>query len=939
MSQAGAAYRFYPWLRRGVAAQLRRDFATAGSRATLPVAVTFNSNQAQSASTTLELVGPGDVVQFDPRAIARTWPPANALVAETNYFPMVELDQVDLPWRYTPRADDPEGRVSPWLCLLVFTEAELGPFLPARAERPLESVTIKPGTPMPPPAQTWAWCHVQVSGDDDLSLEKVVTQQPERCLARLMCPRRLTARATYWAVVVPTFEVGRRAGLRLPLGETAAALAPAWTTTTLGAALELPVYYRWRFTTGAGGDFEALAQALTPAPFPTAASTRALDASRPGGGLPAASAEPMALGGALRAPQAAATAAPVASFQTALTGLLNRPFDALEKGGVTPVVAPPLYGAWHARRARLDTTATPPWFRGLNLDPRTRIAASLGTEVVQQKQHELMASAWAQVDGIREANARLRMAQLARALGERLHRRHIQTAGPEDALVLTAPVLARVRVASRTARDRVNGSPPRFALLSGALRRLARPLGPLGRRQARPDVVLRPAFTRVNTGELDAVLALTPPPVGSAIPTRKWVVNAVRTAFPTASTIVAAPVRSDAVVWDPIDPPEAVITRFNVVPGVDSPSMLAFRTAAATLAGRTVTPGAGGTLQRVDALALKTAVEQATQPRVAFAAAFAARAVQGAGFSWSPPDPLEPVMAHPVFPQPMYKPLAELSPAWMLPGLADLPRDSVTVAETNPAFIEAYLVGLNHEMSRELLWNEYPSDQRGSYFRQFWDPAGLAPAPTPETLKDIHPIHLWPRDSALGTHSPRPAVSGGTHLVVVVRGELLHRYPNTLVYAQRASRTTTGYALATERREPVFAGRLRPDVAFFGFALTSDEARGTATTTSPGWFFVFQEQPGEPRFGLDATGASAPTSLYDLAWTHLVASPDLVDTVQYIDLASPWPATASLETAGGPGWHLTAASADKPYARGADHAVITCQRPVRVALHGAQLLP
>ena len=32
------------------------------------------------------------------------------------------------------------------------------------------------------------------------------------------------------------------------------------------------------------------------------------------------------------------------------------------------------------------------------------------------------------------------------------------------------------------------------------------------------------------------------------------------------------------------------------------------------------------------------------------------------------------------------------------------------------------MVGLNHEFARKLLWREYPTDQRGSYFRQFWDP-------------------------------------------------------------------------------------------------------------------------------------------------------------------------------------------------------------------------
>ena len=40
--------------------------------------------------------------------------------------------------------------------------------------------------------------------------------------------------------------------------------------------------------------------------------------------------------------------------------------------------------------------------------------------------------------------------------------------------------------------------------------------------------------------------------------------------------------------------------------------------------------------------------------------------------------------------------------------------------ETNQRFIEAYMVGLNYEFARKLLWREYPTDQRGSYFRQFW---------------------------------------------------------------------------------------------------------------------------------------------------------------------------------------------------------------------------
>lgn len=35
-------------------------------------------------------------------------------------------------------------------------------------------------------------------------------------------------------------------------------------------------------------------------------------------------------------------------------------------------------------------------------------------------------------------------------------------------------------------------------------------------------------------------------------------------------------------------------------------------------------------------------------------------------------------------------------------------------------FIESYMAGLNHEFARELIWREYPTDQRRRYFEQYW---------------------------------------------------------------------------------------------------------------------------------------------------------------------------------------------------------------------------
>src|SRR4029077_17225102 len=84
-------------------------------------------------------------------------------------------------------------------------------------------------------------------------------------------------------------------------------------------------------------------------------------------------------------------------------------------------------------------------------------------------------------------------------------------------------------------------------------------------------------------------------------------------------------------------------------------------------------------------------------------------------------DSLEPILDAPDFPQPMYEAIRDLSQEFLFPGLEQVPANTVTLLETNPKFVESFLVGLNAEMSRELLWRNYPTDQRGTYFRQFWD--------------------------------------------------------------------------------------------------------------------------------------------------------------------------------------------------------------------------
>ena len=96
-----------------------------------------------------------------------------------------------------------------------------------------------------------------------------------------------------------------------------------------------------------------------------------------------------------------------------------------------------------------------------------------------------------------------------------------------------------------------------------------------------------------------------------------------------------------------------------------------------------------------------------------------------------------------------------------MPGIKELTRDTAGLAMTNQRFVEAYMVGCNQELTRELLFNGFPTDQRGTYFRQFWDIAGIVPPEgstiDPETLRDIQPIASWSRTGGLGSNSARAA--------------------------------------------------------------------------------------------------------------------------------------------------------------------------------------
>ncbi len=303
-----------------------------------------------------------------------------------------------------------------------------------------------------------------------------------------------------------------------------------------------------------------------------------------------------------------------------------------------------------------------------------------------------------------------------------------------------------------------------------------------------------------------------------------------------------------------------------------------------------------------------------------------------------PYEPLKTVQAHPEFPDPMLGPLRAISQDLVIPNVADLPPDSMVVMEPNRRFIESYLAGVNVAINQELLWREYPTDQRGTPFRVFWDPLDGAQA---GTHTDVKAMHEW-----LGELGAQRAVGAADMIVLVLRGELLERYPSTVVFAQKArfaTNPTTGAVDPSAPRlldptaplkQPVFSSRLDPDIRLVGFPLSVADARGQRPT-DPGYFFVFMERPGEPQFGADTDDPPLPlplTTWDNLAWAHLTgpAGSPFVHVAPNAGLTAPAPGGAqpTSDPRRGAVWGKTSA----------DMASILLQSPMILARHASEML-
>ncbi|WP_225827661.1 hypothetical protein [Streptomyces naphthomycinicus] len=859
-------------------------------------------------SPSLQLLGPGDALGFDRSVVVRSEPPDGATDAVPEYFAHVEFSDASLPWLLSL----PAASRLPWLTLLVLRDDE-GDLAPGT----LTHVVTAPGSALPDLAESWAWAHVEARVEDGEAPQDAVARDVrsgvDDVVARLVCPRRLDPERDWLACVVPTTKAGRAAGLgEAPPPDGAAA---AWTPGQ--SQITLPVYHAWRFRTGKeGSSFEDLARRIEPVRTDRLKGlgfgSRTVDVRHPWphedllkGIAPDEVTVPvhgaLTLPGTDTADEEWTHRPSMDKFRELVTDHLDAPASRRlpDHVGSPPdrdekAVAAPLYGSHHSG---VQTVPPGGWMRQLNTQVKYRIAAAIGARYVQLEQEFLMARAWEQIGQADEANQALAAGELAAAAAEAAQAKHLGT--------MKTAALTELATLYRDGMEQPDGAGPVQAVLdpsavprgaaSTAFVRLTRPGGALRRRTGR------------TTAELDAGGAMpTAAFLGEAMDASKtslpvtWLAGVRPEALPAATGTVQGPLTRQTVFGDPA----AAFSTRTLGHLIFTMWMVCVDFIERSEGPLAMFPEFGNPRDRLKAIsdqATHAAVDRSPRETPRTVLVRGARRLIGAdessalladtglgmtggelvgrirrrvrpmprtmdhmttllggavmsGRTADDPRPLRPLMRHPEFGFPIAAELLARWPEWAVPGITNFPDDSSALLEPNPAFVEALLVGLNQEFNRELRWREYPTDEAGTPFSRFWPPGGAAPG--------YGEIARWRSDDKLGDHDPS---ADSKLLVLLIRAEVLRRYPGTIVLtAKSVNRTVEGAGVTWQ--EPRFVLPVDERTNLYGF-----EGLTVAQAAAEHWMFVVREPMRAAQFGFDKrTDASPPFASWpDLTWDEV----------------------------------------------------------------------
>ncbi len=895
---------FLSYMRQGLTTLAEHD-KVPGKRMIVPVKLTVTASGKTNNTTNtgivekeIALLGPGDVMGINKNIISRITPAPNTNNFESSLVPFIEFSEPDFLWRFSSLQTTDKKDWIPWLSLIVLKaensreESEFEKVENSNKELPPQ-IQLKQNAILPDLNESWRWAHVHkidvdLNGSDEVQVSNVIKNSiknaPQKTVCRLLCPRKLKQQTKYHAFLIPVFKIGVEAAMGI-IDQTEDRTLLTWESPENGAGKIIPYYFDWEFSTGSGGDFENLVRKLKPRDLENM-GIRPIDCSNPGYGmqeeelvlqLEAAlksldtEIQPWGMDSDENSPDAELSS----EKQEALAKLLNKREETVQKeNGETETklrVTPPVYGEWYAsmqgKPLQIDAPNKNVWLEELNLDFRHRAAAGLGVQFVKENQENLMKAAWEQLSKIKKVNQELNLGRFGREISSNMFKR-LNKMTPNNAFKIALPVQNKIAFQAETTVG---------------------------------------AFLRSSpvTSNLTRVKA------------QKYLFN-----------VAKAKVKTN---FEPVETSRLVNLNFKVNGLKESVfTTRVVSTTAASVAENIDDQFTEAVNKTISALNPKNTLV----PRIASRFSnFRSVEKTEVTSTESEEDELRPVKWYPEFHRPMYHFLREMSQEYILPGLENVPQNTVGLLQTNRRFIEAFMMGLNHEMASELRWREFPTDLRGSYFRSFWDTTIYSLDPnekaafrtteiaaklldeirkkygedydslekieatyvianpnetekeiadayesavenwllTRDEDKDIDRLINWNKDSRLGDHpvagKPNNLEEDQNQIVLLIRGELLQKFSNTLIYlVNKKEDGKPDLDPGAERKHPVFEGELPPDIVFLGFQIKEEDAAD--------YFVVFEERMTELRFGLDETpeGNTPGSGENDFSWQHF---PDL----------------------------------------------------------------
>ena len=741
--------------------------------------------------------------------------------------------------------------------------------------------------------------------------------------------------------------------------------------------------------------------------------------------------EGLGLEGALRSPDTTSTRWPDAEdsrYQDRLKAILNENNESLSVfSNMEPKVLPPLYGSRQAAKNEISEN-TYPWFSSLNLDPRNRAIAGLGTLVVNDQQEQLREAAWQMIDEIEDINQTLRQGQLSRSVSFGLNQ-WIKDLSLDSFMMVTNSVHNKILDKDNkiTMQNKIK-SKLGNGILSPTFRKITNPTGPIGKKIFgddydslsatddesltykinNPDLLNWADNKRYDAGEVvrydgkfyRAIVKNEGPnyPPGSS-PPGFWIKikdpdflpfspdykgmggmisvsdleqyidsnapseaaniidnlkNALipdrtsdfdNTSIGNVNCELLSSLNVD--VYEPggVTYPGGVIISPNTIVNFCKSIKIHQREIHKQLV-KTIPPSP---LSPLDLEEIRQTIEGELNPEHTIPKRILSRIDIGDA-EWKSKDPLEQMTVCIEFPQPMWEPLANISQDLLIPGIEHTPQNTISLLEENPSFIESYMVGLNNAFTSEALWHKIPVSLTCSFFRQFWDKSAYPLSDEKEleeeakndhgitdpkeienyvkqriseeieNRKDIDHIHKWVYKQ-LGENYKKPENSRDTdnrRVILLIRGELLRKYPNAIIYAVKGKDDNGGeinFPSQTDDLElPKFRIFLKPDITLFGFDLFETEVR-----EKPGYFFVIQEQPSELSFKLDeSTWEDFEKDIGPFNYLSIKTTRNTVMSTDYTELSddkkNKW---------------------DSNSAHVADNLL---KYPIRVAIHASQML-